>query len=489
MPLDATRSVRRFDEDGRLHVAVSNISKAAVNPYRGAEIPGWQALGLSPDEIYLLLRDPDELRKAAPTFNNLQILARHVPVSAGEPSRDLTVGSTGTDAEFEDPYLKNSLVFWDAAAIAGVESGQLRELSAGYYYDADMTPGEFRGQRYDGVMRNIRGNHVAQVEKGRAGADVVVMDEALDAAGDVPGIADSQLAEDPSKEKPMTKQAAGSSPSMPVLIAALSGWAKGMAQDKAPPDFKKMLSGIEGNWSKRKGIVAQRAVALAKEKLAMDASVETLTDLLESLEGSGGNSEPPGEQTEEDMVAGDDDLENKIRELLAGKLDDADLQLLLKLLKPDATSDAPGDPAQDDDPAEGGKEDEKTDPPMTKPAMDAAIKAATDRAVKIATDRAVQEAVKITTQRLNERGEAERFVRPWVGDVLGMDSAEDVYRFALEKMCQSIKGIHPSAYRSILSLVPKPGDAPKAARVAMDGQQAKSFFERYPRAADMRVVG
>jgi len=65
-------SVRTYDRDGRLHVEISNISKAAVNPYTGREIPDYKALGLDPDKVYKLLRDPDELAKAAPTFNNIR---------------------------------------------------------------------------------------------------------------------------------------------------------------------------------------------------------------------------------------------------------------------------------------------------------------------------------------------------------------------------------------------------------------------------------
>jgi hypothetical protein len=39
-----------------------------------------------------------------------------------------------------------------------------------------MEAGEFEGQPYDGRMTEIRGNHLALVEIGRAGADVVVAD-------------------------------------------------------------------------------------------------------------------------------------------------------------------------------------------------------------------------------------------------------------------------------------------------------------------------
>ena len=53
-------SVRKLDDVGRLQVAVSNISKANVCPYYGREIPGWEELGLEPDKIYQLYRDPEE---------------------------------------------------------------------------------------------------------------------------------------------------------------------------------------------------------------------------------------------------------------------------------------------------------------------------------------------------------------------------------------------------------------------------------------------
>jgi hypothetical protein len=43
-----------------------------------------------------------------------------------------------------------------------------------------MTPGMYEGQRYDGVMRDIQGNHVALVKAGRAGSDVMAADKELE---------------------------------------------------------------------------------------------------------------------------------------------------------------------------------------------------------------------------------------------------------------------------------------------------------------------
>lgn len=180
MALDRS-SVRAYDNDGRLHVDNAHISKATVNPYYGREIPDYERLGLRPDRKYMLLRDPEELQSAAKTFNNLPVLNRHVPVTAETPDShqpEQVIGSTGTDARYKHPYMDNSLVLWAKSAIDDVEDDIRCELSCAYRYDADMTPGTYEGQHYDGVMRNIRGNHVALVKDGRAGHDVVIGDEA-----------------------------------------------------------------------------------------------------------------------------------------------------------------------------------------------------------------------------------------------------------------------------------------------------------------------
>lgn len=75
-------SVRSYDKDGRLHVAVTPISKANVCKYLGQEIPGWDSLGLDPNKIYNMYRDPAELEKGAASFNNLPLLQKHIQVSA-----------------------------------------------------------------------------------------------------------------------------------------------------------------------------------------------------------------------------------------------------------------------------------------------------------------------------------------------------------------------------------------------------------------------
>lgn len=180
LTFDAAPSARSVDANGFLHVASSHITKATVNPYYGREIPGWEKLGLDPERICYGLRDPEELRKSLPTWEGLPLHIEHHPDSADEPATLTRVGAVGK-AVWNAPYIDAPLTIWDGEAIDAIEDGSFRELSCAYRYEPDFTPGVHEGVDYDFIMRNIRGNHVALVEEGRAGPDVVVADAALDA--------------------------------------------------------------------------------------------------------------------------------------------------------------------------------------------------------------------------------------------------------------------------------------------------------------------
>lgn len=176
-PEHAMDSARHKDRNGHLIVDRTIITKAAVNPYIGSSIPRWKELGLDPNKTYNLLRDPEELRKSLDTFKGLQLLIRHIPVDAENSEKESTIGSIGTDVDMdEDGRVWSSLRVFDQEGIDYIESEKMRELSAGYAYDADMTAGTFNGVPYDGIMRNIHGNHVAIVERGRIGSDAIIAD-------------------------------------------------------------------------------------------------------------------------------------------------------------------------------------------------------------------------------------------------------------------------------------------------------------------------
>ena len=416
MALDRA-SVRSIDADGRMHIAISNISKANVCGYMGREIPGAEKLGLDMGRMYQMLRDPQELEKAASTFNNVPLLDEHIPVSADEPHKSKVVGSTGTDAEFDGEYLKNSLVVWDSGAIAGINTGEQKELSAAYRYVADMTPGVYQGVPYDGVMRQIVGNHVALVKDGRAGADVVVGDSL------------------PMELIPMKIKKGMTG----VVNAALCGHIlPKLALDAAPiPRIK--------------ALVAQAATV---EKLAQDTA--------EEFEGAGLDS---------------GDLVKLLRMALAAaeggsQAEDED--------EPEELPQKGGEPDEDEPPTEdeGDEQDAKEQAEelqngkAEKPAMDAALIAA--------------KAEKQAMAKFNAIRKAERAVAPIVGEVAAMDSAEAVYRFAMDSVGINYKGVHPSAYHALIEMHQKAQKAVQPVRVAMDAAATDALSKIMPNAFGAR---
>lgn len=177
------RSMRRKDVDGHLHVEMTNVSKANVCPYLGREIPDSEAIGLDPNAIYMLYRDPAELQAAAQSIEGKPVLFTHKPVTAEQHPEELVVGSVGTGAEYKHPFLQAPMSVWRQDAIDAVEADPeddeyQGELSPGYRYRADMSPGHTpEGVAFHGRMRDIKFNHLAIVKEGRTGHDVIVADE------------------------------------------------------------------------------------------------------------------------------------------------------------------------------------------------------------------------------------------------------------------------------------------------------------------------
>jgi len=408
-------TVRRLDVDGRMHVELNPISKANVCPYYGREIPNSEALGLDPNKAYMLLRDPVELAKAAPTFNGIQLMQKHVAVSAADTQKYDVVGCLGNDAVFDPPYLKNTLTVWDASAIAGIETGEQRELSSSYRYVADMTPGEFEGVPYDGRMTDIVGNHVALVEAGRAGADVIVGDSL------------------PLEFTPMKL-----SHKSVAMRAALGAYLRPLlAQDGAIPQLRAIVRG-----NKKPEFLAMDAKSVFADKIDID--VDALTRVLQLACDE-------AEEDKDDKKADDEDEteeEKDAREAKEKKADDED---------------------KDDDKKKADDEDEDDKKNDGKKANDAAIRLAADnaRASALSEFRAIRQ--------------AEQDVQPLVGAVVAMDSAEAVYRFALDAAGIDNKGIHASALPALVTLAKERQAAP-APRVAMDAAASADFAARFPTA-------
>jgi hypothetical protein len=441
------KSVRTIDRDGRLHIAMpNNISKATVDPYYGHEIPDGEKLNLDPDKIYYLLRHPDEMEKGAATFNNLPILSEHIPVSAEAPQQELVIGSTGTDAVFTLPYLQNSAVIWVQDAIDDIEAEIKKEWSCGYYYRADMTPGNFNGLRFDGIMRDIVGNHVALVDEGRAGPDVVVGD---------------------SMPKGLTMLKSRRALMLNGALAALI--APKLAQD-AKLDLSGVLSGVTASTLPKTGkALATKIIAATKGKLAQDESLDA-DDVVKVIAAVQGVTDVPVEDDEiEDAAAdgdadapavdADDDKVAKILAFLKGKISDEDMAELGTMCGEGAADEEPDAPP-------GGR---KPGDMPNKPAMDAA---------------AISRTIGTTVAEMRQ---AERDVAPIIGEIkVPVESASAIYKLALDHKKIDTKGVHPSAFRAMVAMLPKDGDV--QAPLALDhASVANDFASRFPEAGKLIV--
>lgn len=181
-------SVREKDRNGFLHVKISPLTRVQVAPYYGREIPGFEELGLQRDKIYYGYRPEEELKKESTinSVNGIPIQLRHHADFADNPAKETRIGATGTEATYKSPFLMNSLHFFDKKAIDLIESDAMKELSLAYRYKPDFkSSGEINGQKYDFTMRDLSGNHLALVEKGRAGREVLVYDENPNSQGGI----------------------------------------------------------------------------------------------------------------------------------------------------------------------------------------------------------------------------------------------------------------------------------------------------------------
>lgn len=130
------------------------------------------------------LRLPDEVFKtdAMQSFALVPVTDEHPPAMLdAHNTKDYARGSVAGTLRKDGEFVAGELLITDAALIKKLEDGKAREISCGYNCDLDETPGVTSdGLRYDAIQRNIRGNHVAIVPKGRAGPEARVR---MDGAG------------------------------------------------------------------------------------------------------------------------------------------------------------------------------------------------------------------------------------------------------------------------------------------------------------------
>lgn len=117
------------------------------------------------------LRPPEEVfdEASVQSLQSKPITNNHPPQLVDTNNiKEVQIGTVG-DSIYQDEYtLAPKMTITDRPAIMDARNGK-RSFSCGYKADIEFTPGNWMGVEYDAIQRNIRYNHVALVDKGRAG--------------------------------------------------------------------------------------------------------------------------------------------------------------------------------------------------------------------------------------------------------------------------------------------------------------------------------
>lgn len=133
------------------------------------------------------LRPPEEVMHAdsLASFGLMPVTNEHPSeLLTADNAKQYAVGSVSESVVPEGDKVRAVLMITDASAIEALDAGK-SELSCGYTADVVQEAGVWQGQPYDAVQRNIRGNHVALVDAGRAGPACAIRMDAAGAAQEI----------------------------------------------------------------------------------------------------------------------------------------------------------------------------------------------------------------------------------------------------------------------------------------------------------------
>ena len=174
---------RKYTDEGFL-IVPARIGRIGIQEYLAVEMG---VTDREPNSIIKVYRPAEEVfsDESLQSFTNKPVTNNHPPVLVD--SRNYTkysVGHSGPDVSRDGMFADTTLYIKDAKTIQRVEEGKV-ELSNAYTSDIEWTSGITpEGESYDAIQRNIKGNHIAIVEHGRAGSACKVADN-LPLNGDI----------------------------------------------------------------------------------------------------------------------------------------------------------------------------------------------------------------------------------------------------------------------------------------------------------------
>lgn len=130
------------------------------------------------------LRHPNHVfaKDSVETLKMLPMTNKHpdARLVTTENAKALTIGFTGENVTIDSPNLLTTLKVTTDEGLKAIKSGR-KELSLGYTADLQPQSGVYEGESYEYIQTNIRYNHLAVVDKARAGAEARLNLDAADA--------------------------------------------------------------------------------------------------------------------------------------------------------------------------------------------------------------------------------------------------------------------------------------------------------------------
>lgn len=167
---------RKMTDEGYL-IAPGNLARTGVQEYRAFEL-GLDADGMDPMKVIRLHRPADEVFNPASmaSFESKPITIEHPKEAVTADNWSELAKGEVRDVTRSGDLMTGTLLVRAKDAIEAVQTGKV-QLSNGYTFELDLTPGQTAdGRAYDGIQRNIRGNHVALVDAARCGSACRIAD-------------------------------------------------------------------------------------------------------------------------------------------------------------------------------------------------------------------------------------------------------------------------------------------------------------------------
>ena len=165
----------RETSDGYLAASV-RASRTGIQQYLGSEMSVDQ-------DIVRVYRPESEVfdKSSLGSFANKPVTNDHPPVRVTKRNhKKYAVGHVGEEVARDGEFVRVGILLTDEDVINDVQGGKV-EISMGYTMDLDWTAGVTdSGEAYDASMTKLRMNHLAIVDKGRAGPEVRVGDSWTD---------------------------------------------------------------------------------------------------------------------------------------------------------------------------------------------------------------------------------------------------------------------------------------------------------------------